>query len=63
MKKRTFGKVHYILRYLKKNLHYQGKKGGLFEPREGLVFDANGDGLDDLVFLVHNRLLLYKQTK
>ena len=45
-----------------KNLHYQGKKGGLFEPREGLVFDANGDGLDDLVFLVHNRLLLYKQT-
>ena len=63
MKKRTFGKVHYILRSLKKISITREKKGGLFEPREGLVFDANGDGLDDLVFLVHNRLLLYKQTK
>ncbi len=44
-----------------KNLHYQGKKGGLFEPREGIVVDADGDNLDDLVFLVHNRLLLYRQ--
>ena len=44
-----------------KNLHYQGKKGGLYEPREGLVVDLNGDELDDLVFLVHDRLLLYKQ--
>ena len=44
-----------------KNLHYQGKKGGLFEPREGLVLDLNGDGLDDLAFLVHDRLLMYKQ--
>ncbi len=44
-----------------KNLHYQGKKGGLYEPREGLVLDLNGDELDDLVFLVHDRLLLYKQ--
>ena len=44
-----------------KNLHYRGKKGGLFEPREGLVLDLNGDQLDDIVFLVHNRLLLYKQ--
>jgi hypothetical protein len=42
-------------------LHYQGKKGGLYEPREGLVVDLNGDELDDLVFLVHDRLLLYKQ--
>ena len=44
-----------------KNLHYQGKKGGLYEPREGMVLDLNGDHLDDLVFLVHDRLLLYKQ--
>ena len=44
-----------------KNLHYQGKKGGLYEPREGMVLDLNGDQLDDLVFLVHDRLLLYKQ--
>ena len=46
-----------------KNLHYQGKKGGLFEPREGLVLDLNGDGLDDLAFLVHDRLLMYKQIE
>jgi len=46
-----------------KNLHYQGKKGGLYEPREGLVVDLNGDELDDLVFLVHDRLLLYKQIE
>ena len=44
-----------------KNLHYQGKKGGLYEPREGLISDLNGDGLDDLAFLVHDRLLIYRQ--
>ena len=44
-----------------KNLHYQGKKGGLYEPREGLISDLNGDGLDDLAFLVHDRLLIYMQ--
>ncbi len=62
-KKENIWKSSLHFEVFEKNLHYQGKKGGLFEPREGLVFDANGDGLDDLVFLVHNRLLLYKQTK
>jgi len=43
------------------NLHYQGKKGSAFEPREGYVLDLNGDELDDIVFLVHDRLLCYYQ--
>ncbi len=43
------------------NLHYQGKKGSAFEPREGYVLDLNGDERDDIVFLVHDRLLCYYQ--
>jgi len=43
------------------NLHYQGKKGAAFEPREGYVLDLNGDERDDIVFLVHDRLLCYYQ--
>ena len=43
------------------NLHYQGKKGSAFEPREGYVVDLNGDKRDDIVFLVHDRLLCYYQ--
>ena len=43
------------------NLHYQGKKGSAFEPREDYVLDLNGDGRDDIVFLVHDRLLCYYQ--
>lgn len=43
------------------NMHYQGKKGGMYEPREGLVLDLNGDLLDDLVLLIHDRLLCYHQ--
>lgn len=49
-------------RTFEKNMHYQGKKGGAYEPREGLVIDLDGDRLDDLVFLVHDRLLCYYQV-
>ena len=49
-------------RTFEKNMHYQGKKGGAYEPREGLVLDLDGDRLDDLVFLVHDRLLCYYQV-
>ena len=31
------------------------------EPREGLVVDVTGDGLQDLVLLCHNQLLVYPQ--
>jgi hypothetical protein len=29
------------------------------EPREALVADVTGDGKNDLVVLVHNRILVY----
>jgi hypothetical protein len=33
-----------------------------FEPSSGAVADVTGDGLDDLVFLAHDRLLIYPQA-
>ncbi len=41
--------------------HYEGAKGSGSEPRTGLVADVTGDGRDDLVLLVHDRLLVYPQ--
>ena len=46
-----------------KDLHYRGKKGGVNEPRDGLIADLDGDGRDDLVLLVHDRFLCYYQSK
>ncbi len=43
------------------DMHYQGRKGANLEPREILIGDFNGDGRSDLVFLVHDRLLMYPQ--
>lgn len=36
-------------------------EGGGAEPREGIVADVTGDGLNDLVILVHDRLIVYPQ--
>jgi hypothetical protein len=38
-----------------------GRRGGEQEPREVLVLDMNGDKLDDLLLLIHDRILLYLQ--
>ncbi len=38
-----------------------GRQGGDFEPRETLIQDMNRDGLDDVVLLIHDRILLYLQ--
>jgi hypothetical protein len=48
-------------RVFEENGHYRGRKGGQNEPREGHVLDLNGDGKDDFVLLVHDRLLTYLQ--
>jgi hypothetical protein len=31
------------------------------EPREALVADVTGDGKNDLIILVHDRILVYPQ--
>ncbi|MDX2186852.1 MAG: VCBS repeat-containing protein [Opitutaceae bacterium] len=41
--------------------HFQGKKGGPFEPRETVIADVTGDGKADLILLVHDRVLIYPQ--
>ena len=33
------------------------------QPREGLISDVTGDGRDDLILLIHDRLLVYPQDK
>lgn len=38
-----------------------GRRGGGLEPREVLVADWNQDGLNDILLLIHDRLLLYLQ--
>jgi hypothetical protein len=40
---------------------YRGRRADLPEPREALVGDFTGDGKNDLVVLVHDRILLYPQ--
>ena len=41
--------------------HYQGKKGSAQQPRETVVADVTGDGKNDLILLVHDRVLVYPQ--
>lgn len=44
-----------------RDLHYGGRTGAPLEPREIMVGDFTNDGLEDIVLLVHDRLLLYPQ--
>ncbi|MBS0204231.1 MAG: VCBS repeat-containing protein [Planctomycetes bacterium] len=37
------------------------EEGGGTDPREGLAVDVTGDGLQDLLLLMHDRLILYPQ--
>jgi len=40
---------------------FRGTTDALPEPREALVTDATGDGKNDLVIIVHDRILVYPQ--
>jgi hypothetical protein len=41
--------------------HHQRRKGEALEPRETIVADVTGDGKNDLLLLVHDRVLIYPQ--
>jgi hypothetical protein len=38
-----------------------GRRGDVGEPREALIADVTGDGRNDLIVLVHDRVLVYPQ--
>jgi hypothetical protein len=40
---------------------FRGGRGDLPEPREAVVADVTGDGKNDLIVLVHDRVLVYPQ--
>ena len=40
---------------------FRGRRGDASEPREALIQDMTGDGKNDLVVLVHDRIILYPQ--
>jgi hypothetical protein len=40
---------------------FRGRRGDQSEPREALIVDVTGDGKNDLVVLVHDRVLVYPQ--
>lgn len=40
---------------------FRGRRAEGLEPREALVADLTGDGLNDLAVLVHDRILVYPQ--
>jgi len=42
-----------------RNIHHQGRSGTSHEPREIVLADVTGNELDDILLLVHDRLLLY----
>lgn len=41
--------------------HFSGKKGSPLEPRETVIADVTGDGKNDLILLIHDRVLVYPQ--
>ena len=40
---------------------FRGRRSEFPEPREALIADVTGDGKNDLVVLVHDRILVYPQ--
>ncbi|MCX6923739.1 MAG: VCBS repeat-containing protein [Verrucomicrobia bacterium] len=40
---------------------FRGRRGDFMEPREAVVADVTGDGKNDLIIIVHDRILVYPQ--
>jgi hypothetical protein len=40
---------------------FRGQRGGGNEPREAHIVDVTGDKKNDLVVIVHDRILVYPQ--
>jgi hypothetical protein len=40
---------------------FRSRRSDMPEPREGMIVDVTGDGKNDLVLLVHDRILVYPQ--
>ncbi len=40
---------------------FRSRRGDQPEPREALIVDVTGDGKNDLVVIVHDRILVYPQ--
>ncbi len=51
--------LHFVL--FEENIHFRGRKG-IGNVREAFIRDFTGDGKDDLLLLLHDRVLLYPQS-
>ena len=40
---------------------FRNRRGDGAEPREAVIADVTGDGKNDLIILVHDRVLVYPQ--
>ncbi len=45
----------------KEDPYYEGRKGEDIEPREIIAADVTGDGKNDLILLIHNKIITYPQ--
>jgi hypothetical protein len=52
-------RMHFTV--FEKDAHYQGRHGSPEEPRETVIADVTGNGKNDLILLVHDRVLVYPQ--
>jgi len=51
--------MHFVL--FEQNIHFRGRRG-IENIREAFIRDFTGDGKDDLLILLHDRVLLYPQA-
>lgn len=55
------GKIERVLRWQVFEEKTFQRQSGSIEPREAVIADVDGDGLNDISLLVHDRVLIYRQ--